>query len=458
MTAGPPPPDEPPPASRNAPWSRDAEESLLGAMFLNEDVRARALRETDVSDLWLPNHRTIYEALEWLHAHGEGVDPVTVHDRIAASGAPNADHRDFTRGCLQELATSTPASMNVRSYASVIRRFARARAAIAYGNELAEAGYAGDEEHLDRLTNDATSRLAPEALEVETIDLLAMWALADQEVEEPTKPFVIPACLRQGEVFILTGSEGGGKMTLLRQVAGCIAAGIHPFTGIGEGMEPRRVLSLDLQEDPIDQAAELVKLRRAVGPTYQEGMFHAVSWPDGVDLLSPRGRRKVEGALNAARPDLVICGPLVKTFRTPEGRSRYSEDVIDEVTDIWDDWMTRYDFALMLEAHSGNDRGSDADWRARGSSVWRSWPAFSHGLKLVSTDPREAELVRARPDRYANRAWPTRLFGNPAYKLPWQASNDDFARVCRAMGLHWLLGEGEQMLMDPYDPDGGQPF
>ena len=437
-------------AKRETPWSRDAEESLIGSMLLSSDGRRRGLREVTAADLWLPEHAAIFRAVEALHEAGEAVDPVTVHERLVVDGVANV-----TRQQLVELEASTPASASVSTYAGIVRRFARARAAIAVGEALVEAGYEADADALDKLAAETSGRLAGGTVHVEVDDLAALWVLDDAEREHPTKPWVIPGCLRAGEVYVLTGTEGGGKALYLRQVGACVASGVHPLTGLAVGMERHRVLYVDLQEDRVDQAAELGKLRRALVDVYEPGWWASVSWPEGVDVLSPVGRRRVESAMEVSRPELVIVGPLVKAYRTPTGQSRYSEDLIDEVTATFDEWMTRYGFGLMIEAHAGNERGADSDWRVRGSSVWRSWPAFSHGLKLVSTSPREAEVVRSRPDRYADRAWPTRLFENRSWRYPWQVSDGDYTAVCRAMGLAYLIDGGTQESMDYPD---SEPF
>lgn len=441
-------------AWRFAPWNEEAEESLVGAMLLSADGRRAALRACAATDLWKPDLAAIYAAVEAMHRDGRAVDPITVADEMIAAG-----EYTVTRQRLLELQGNTPASANAAEYGAIVARYARARAAMRLGSELMAAGRDADVETLDRLTTEARERLAPAAVPVVSHDLADLWDLAESEAtaEDKTKPFVIPGCLRAGEVIAYTGAEGGGKSMWLRQLGVCVASGIHPMTGlsIGDGVERRRVLFVDLQEDEFDMADEVLKLKRGVEREYERGWYHAVPMREGLDLLSPRGRRIFEGLLEQHRPELVLMGPVVKTFRAPTGRSRYGEDVIDELTLFLDEWMTRYGFGLVLEGHAGNERSADEDWRIRGSSVWRSWPAFSHGLKVTAAPKggREAEIIRARRDRYAERCWPTRLFGGTGWRLPWQVASGDYARVMRAVGLAHYLGESEQQAMG-----GSEPF
>ena len=441
---------------RVPPHNLEAEESLLGAMLLSRDAITSAARAgVEPGDFYRPVNGHVYEAVVAVHGRDEPADPVTVAEELRRAGTLDGVGG---RVALSQIQANTPASANAGHYARIVAELASMRLLIGVAGDIAEMGYDTSDdvsEVLDKaevLLSAVTERRA--TIDVATDDLADLWDLDVAERERPSKPWVIPGCLRVGETFILTGSEGGGKMLWLRQTGACVASGIHPMTGLGMNMERHRVLALDLQEDRVDQAAEVGKLRQALAEDYEPGWYRSVSWPTGVDLLSPRGRRQVEGALEQTRPELVILGPLVKAFRTPTGQSRYAEDVVDEVTAVLDEMMVRYEFALMIEAHPGNARGSDEDWRVRGSAVWRSWPAFSHGLKIVSMEPREAEVVRSRPDRYADRAWPTRLFASPGWRFPWRVAEGDYERVCRAMGLGWLIDGAEQTTIDV----GDEPF
>jgi replicative DNA helicase len=432
------------------PWDNDAEESLLGAMLLSVDGIRAGIQGCHAEDFWKPIHAELYSAIVSMYHLGEPIDPLTVSRLV-----PEVDRKQLLR-----LQAETPASANASAYARIIVAHSRARAAYKHAEDVREAVKDRDYERLDELAARAASVLALPVENVEARDLLDLWALAEAEQDDPSKPWVIPGCLRQHEVYAVTGSEGLGKSMYLRQIGVCCASGVHPFTGIpGLGMVRQSVLALDLQEDEVDMASELTKLRRAA-QGYEEGWYHAVSQPGGIDLLSPGGQRFMEGLLAKYRPQLVLCGPVNSMFRSPEGRKRYDEDVIEELRAVLVEMMARYGFALILEGHAGNQRQHDEDWRIRGSSVWRSWPAFSHGLRQVGDGAadkgREVDVIRARHDRYRGRAWPTKLYEKPG-KLPWEPSNGDYAVIMRAMGLAHLLGEStQQEFVDPLE-DYEQP-
>ena len=48
--------------------------------------------------------------------------------------------------------------------------------------------------------------------------------------DDPPFDWVVPGLLERGDRLILTGAEGLGKSVLMRQLAVCAAAGVHPFT------------------------------------------------------------------------------------------------------------------------------------------------------------------------------------------------------------------------------------
>lgn len=426
-----------------APWDREAEEALVGLMLWDPDARRRALRECAAGDLYDPGLSSIFAAVEWLHKHGEAISAVSIHDRLRYEGV-NSVQVDRIRNLeLNHPATGTA------TYCEIVTRYARARAAMGLGEELRDAGRNAEFDRLDELVPQMNARLVPQRIHVETFDLLDLWEMAEQERDDPSKPWAIPGCLRVSEVCAITGSEGLGKSTFLRQIGTTVSVGMHPFTGLRLDMEPLTVLQVDLQEDEVDMADELAKLRRAIEPYYERGRYHAVSMPEGIDLLSSRGQRMFDGLLAEARPALVLMGPVNSMFRASDGRSRYGEDVIEELRAVMVEFMARYGFALILEGHAGNERSHDEDWRIRGSSVWRSWPAFSLGLKEVAKAPREVDVLRARRDRYSGRVWPFKLLESKG-RLPWEVSNGDYAAILRHMGRHDLLGETEQQSLDEF--------
>lgn len=415
------PPDEEPGRDRLPPHDRDAESALVGAMLLGGAAISRALDLVTAADLYVPEYRSIFAACERLWNRGAPTDPVTVAAELAGK---------VTRDRLLLISSDVPASANVAEYARIVASHAVARRAITYGERLAEAGWAGDLAEVESLSETGPESVRPLAEKAHVWELDELVKLADEDDVAPAKPWVIPGALRTQEVVILTGAEGSGKAVALRQVLVSVASGLHPFTHRPDGVERQPVLYVDLQENDVDMAHEDRKLRRAAGSAYQTGWFRAVSRKQGVNLAAARGQRWFEQLLRDHAPALVAVGPLVRMYRATARESRYSEELVDEVTAFLDEMMVRYAFALIIEGHAGNDRSDAEAWRVRGSSVWRSWPAFGFGLRMETWSPREAELMRWRGNRYSDRVWPRRLF--QGHRWPWDPSEADYDRMLAA--------------------------
>jgi hypothetical protein len=335
------------------------------------------------------------------------------------------------------VALQAGAGIHGQAYADELARLAALRRGIALGGRIQELGYDGDLDGLLAETEHADDDLRPALGPVESFDAADLVALADLDAETPQKPWVLSGLLRVNEKLIVTGGEGVGKSTFSRQAAVTVAAGLHPLLCIPTGDEPLSTLVIDLQEDDVDSAVAMAPMIRRAGANLDPGLLHAVQWPAGINLLARRDFVRVEALIAQHRPRLVVMGPLVRLFRAEAGRSRYSEDLVDELTDYLDELMVRYEFALVLEGHAGNDRSTEEAWRPRGSSVWRSWPSVGIGLEGVSSKPREAKVHQWRWSRYADRAWPARLVGGAGW--PWTLDSIDYENLARKLGLDWLI-------------------
>jgi replicative DNA helicase len=416
------------------PYDQAAEEALLGACLGSTAVTDEV--DLRVGDFYVVRHQVIWGAMLRMRARGEPIDLTLV-----AAECGRDEHGQEPVTVIELRALYLQAGIHHESYARAIRNASYCRRAIALSDDLHAAGYTGDIDAVGDVVADLDSRLAAP---LETVVAEELTDLLSDESAAAEKPWVIPGCLRRLERYILTGAEGGGKSSWLRQVAMCVAAGIHPFTGLqvgydGAPIEPTPTLVVDLQEDRLDlRDAFRVLHRRA--PSYEAGNLHAVSRSQGMNLLEPEHRRWLEALVAHHRPGLVVMGPVRKLYRQTGRYSKSSEEAVDELTRILDDLRRAYGFALILEAHSGHDRD---DWRVRGSSVWFDWPEFGHGLALTSFDPREAEVRHWRADRHVGRLWPARLRGGTRW--PWEPSAKCYDRIMYGLGLGELIAPPESL-------------
>jgi len=76
------------PGYRNPPHSREAEESVIGAVLLSEEAVNEVMDRLHPPDFYIPAHQAIFEAMRELFDGNQAIDMV-----LAARNGPLADAR-----------------------------------------------------------------------------------------------------------------------------------------------------------------------------------------------------------------------------------------------------------------------------------------------------------------------------------------------------------------------------
>ncbi len=233
---------------------------------------------------------------------------------------------------------------------------------------------------------------------------LVDWATLLNEESEDSYDWLIPNLLERGERVIVVAAEGVGKTFLARQVALMSSAGIHPFKR--DKITPIRTLFVDLEnpERIIRRTARRIYDRINQFGKAGDMKAHLVVKPDGLDLLKPNDRNKLIGWIEDTRPELLVLGPLYKSFIDPGGRT--SESVTTEMAKFLDYIRHEYGCALWLEHHAPLGSGTSRDMRPFGSAVWSRWSEFGISITPDPTDPNMLEVNHYRGMR-DKREWPT---------------------------------------------------
>jgi hypothetical protein len=239
-------------------------------------------------------------------------------------------------------------------------------------------------------------------------------------VVDPPAQYVFDGMLERGNRCMIVGPEGHGKSTLIRQLAVCAAAGLHPF-GLYP-CPPRRVLFIDcenLERDSRREWRPLAGLAQAHGRRVPDGGLRLIHVPAGLDLLTDDGRAWLLERVTAHGPDLVTIGPMTRLL---------TGDINEEVTArrlcrALDDARLKDEAALLVEAHAAHgDRLRP--WRPRGSSYLLGWGELGFGMVPVG-DAGEDGLTasyRLKAFRGArNRAlrWPSVIAPGGPGAWPW---------------------------------------
>ena len=139
----------------------------------------------------------------------------------------------------------------------------------------------------------------------------------------------------------MTGDEGHGKSTLLRQLAMQFSAGIHPFTLAD--MPPCRVLLLDLENSHRQTRRALAPLWSNVSSLRRNQIIPLIR-TEGIDLLTEEDREWFADRVKVNLPDVLIAGPL---YKMASGEPN-SEEPARVVAGFLDGLRAEYEIAIVL--------------------------------------------------------------------------------------------------------------
>jgi len=120
------------------PQNQDAEQSVLGALLLDNDAINRVVEEVTAEDFYRGAHRKIFQSIIDLYQRNEPADLVTVTTQLKSSGGiDEAGGASY----LASLVDKVPSAANVASYARIVREKSVLRRLIEGATQIAENGY-----------------------------------------------------------------------------------------------------------------------------------------------------------------------------------------------------------------------------------------------------------------------------------------------------------------------------
>ena len=104
--------------NREVPHNINAEQSVLGSMFLSKKALNKALEVLNGSEFYLDNHSKIYECIKDINSKGSVVDITTVADELKnRNWLKQVGDIDY----LTEIIESVPSSANVEEYIKIVQ-------------------------------------------------------------------------------------------------------------------------------------------------------------------------------------------------------------------------------------------------------------------------------------------------------------------------------------------------
>ncbi|MDM8561515.1 replicative DNA helicase [Candidatus Parabeggiatoa sp. HSG14] len=120
------------------PFSKEAEQSVLGGLMLNNEAWISIADLLTEADFYLREHQTLFRAIKSLSEEGNPCDPVTLsewlqrHDQLETIGGG---------AYLGLLAGNTPSAANITAYAEIVRERSILRQLMQVGTEIANTAF-----------------------------------------------------------------------------------------------------------------------------------------------------------------------------------------------------------------------------------------------------------------------------------------------------------------------------
>ena len=196
------------------PHSEESEQSVLGALLLDNNALDRIADILAPEDFYRHDHRLIYEHIRVIIEQGKQADVVTVTYALEASGKAQE-----TSGIayLGELAKSTPSAANIRRYAEIVHDKAIMRGLLSVASSIQEACIGKGVKDAEKIAQEAEN---------------AMLQLLDSKSGEPQS---LTSVFHEALAYVDERGDRGSE------IAG-LATGFYDFDKMTGGLEPGQLV------------------------------------------------------------------------------------------------------------------------------------------------------------------------------------------------------------------------
>lgn len=385
------------------------EQFVIGACMLSREAVRFATEIVHPEDFQSHLLGEAFSVMREMYANTEPIEPGSVFLKLKARGIPNLNITDFF--AWQQ---GTSSAHTVEFYAKQVREESVKRALRSTGQRLIQQA-TSDGMPPAKALSDAMEDL--KAIRENTPGQgIGSKKLSEILAVEEDHDWIVPRLLERGDRMVITGYEGFGKSTWIRQMAIQFAAGINPITL--DHIDPLRVQVVDVENTE-------GQWRKEVRAMAAKARQYGTSDPGNIDVAC-HGRIDItkDAALGAIhrlvdqnRPEIMFIGPIYKMV--PNGINN-DDDAAPLITAL--DSLRDRGLVLVMEGHSPKGNGQMArDLSPRGSAALMGWPEFGFGLAPEGDGSTAATIQRWRGDRNQGTDWPKRLEkGGP---FPWTADN-----------------------------------
>ncbi len=201
------------------PFSSDAEQAVLGCMFLDENSAKVGYSLLNSDDFFQQNNKIVFEAFSAVLKSGKIADVVTVSEYLKQQ---NNFEKIGGKEYIVQIAMSVATSVRMKEYIKILKEKAYFRRKIAQGRALTEAGFQQDKQKLQQISKQSEQ----DGVQTEKIacipDVLADYITLLQKDRNSNKRFAgLPTGfddldyyiggLQQGNLIIVAGRPAMGK-------------------------------------------------------------------------------------------------------------------------------------------------------------------------------------------------------------------------------------------------------
>lgn len=364
-------------AIKQPPHSRDAEQSVLGALLLDDRAYSKVKAEVEHGDFYFTEHNQIYAEMQRMQTRGESLDVVTVSEALEDSGI-----LDKVGGIayLGELADMTPSTENAAAYAKIVKQRSFSRQVMAANIEFAEAlsNHGNPIEATVSFREELASLVNP--LHKNSSDLyskLVFDAREAMDLEEPD--YWIDGMLPKDSFSMVFGPSGQFKSFITMDMALCISTGM-PYHGN------------DVEQSPViyvtGEGARSINLRKRAWEIKHGRYANDMAiLPMAVDMTDSAASVSLTLAVErfehekGNRPGLLIVDTLNRCYG--DGDENSSQDMSRFVRSC-DEFRAASGCDILVVHHSGKDVTKGA----RGSSVLRAALDTEFSVARIGEDMR----------------------------------------------------------------------
>lgn len=393
------------------------EELVIGGCILNPDAIPFAANQLSPDDFAQPLIAEAFRAVVQLRKAGEPVEPFSVWRRCEANGVKN-----LPVTAIHEWLGNVGSSVSVEFYAREVKESATRRRLHQAGLRYQQA-IADPEAPAAKTVSDMLQALANIRDGSTDTTLVAKTLGAILDVEETPADWVIENLLERGDRMIITGYEGLGKTTWIRQIMICAAAGINPSTL--DRIDPIPGLVIDVENSERQWRRETAGIARtAAGYAHSPRDTLLVHCGKRMDLRKDKDLGLIHRLVDEHQPQILAIGPLYRL--TPNGINN-DEEAAPLIAAL--DTLRDKGLVLVMEGHSPKGKDGERNLAPRGSAALMGWPEFGFGLAPKETG---AEVVRWRGDRDRKREWPRELYRGGAFPWTGDTTNPNHRRALNA--------------------------